>query len=63
MLSVLGLGFWVRVLGFSLEFWFTDLVVGFRVWGLRVRVRGFGLGIWNFDFGLGVFGLRFRIFV
>ena len=58
-----GLGFWVRVLRFSLELWFTDLVVGFRVWGLKVRVRGFDLEIWDLDFGLGVFGLRFRIFV
>ena len=48
------LGF--RVLGFGLEFWFTvssfgfrDLIVGFRVWGLRFcfNVRGFGLGIWD----------------
>ena len=50
-------------MGFGLEFWFTDSVVGFRVWGLKVRVRGFGLGIWDLDIELGFFGLRFRIFV
>ena len=33
------------------------------MWGLKVRVRGFDLEIWDLDFGLGVFGLRFRIFV
>ena len=59
----MGFGFWV--LGFGLQFWFTDLVVGFRVWGLGFcfNVRGFGLGIWDLDLGLRVFGLRFRIFV
>ena len=46
-------------------FGFWDLIVGFRVWGLRFcfNVRGFGLGIWDLDLGLRVLGLRFRIFV
>ena len=41
-------------MGFGLQFWFTDLVVGFRVWGLGFcfNGRGIGLGIWDFDFGL-----------
>ena len=50
-------------MGFGLEFWFTvssfgfrDLIVGFRVRGLRFcfNVRGFCLGIWDLDFGLRV---------
>ena len=55
-------------MGFGLEFWFTvssfgfrDLLVGFRVRGLRLffNVRGFWLGIWDLDFGLRVLGLGF----
>ena len=55
-------------MGFGLEFWFTvlsfgfrDLIVGFRVRGLRFcfNVRGFCLGIWDLDFGLRVLGLGF----